>query len=524
MRNQREAQRKKIYINDGVFIHLQTLYGSQSGHCLDLSLSGVAACFEPFEDQPGLQIGCEVLIEIESPFATSSLLKAVIKNIGEQKIKDKIYTRVGLKFIAANVDPLIIAKKIGAPIHEITEYLRPIASCQDPIFTGGLLFFKINGFSRNGAALVTSTRNAGLFPGITLKINFLLPNIGELFADVHIINIDQTSADRNLLHVAFVQPSPRFLGGVTEYLMISNNHLTLRTLKKDGFFSDFNENAFFVTYCSSQQDWADILNLRLKAYQSVGKFTDKKSADEMQDRFDAYGRHIVCKVGSTIVGAFRIIFVDKDKTRSEHIALNIPLPDWLFNFSFVEVSRLCIDKEFRHSDALTILLRRCFEIAAQTQTHYVLANCNSDMWPLYKKVGFKKLGVRFEAFGRKDCEMITADVHRILNGKDATFMAWNVFFLSALENLMVTMTWESTFQKLIRKIIILVHKMIQKPILLMIRRKKYLAHTHQNSHISIPKNQTVPSHHTSHLDNLLHLKPKLKKQNNKEETKLKKIA
>ncbi|MBY0372321.1 GNAT family N-acetyltransferase, partial [bacterium] len=200
----------------------------------------------------------------------------------------------------------------------------------------------------------------------------------------------------------------------------------VKSLLEQGFFVDSIFNAIRIRYLNGREEWEEVLRLRRDAYHSVGKMVDKKLPEEHADEFDRYSRHIVAVIGGRIVGAARVVFCGKDPARSEHHMLNIKVPDKIQEAGFVEFSRFCTNADFRGGDIFVALIRQAAHIATHSRLPFIVANCNSDLKPLYEKLGFRAVGKPFPAFGRKECYLIVnKSLSTIRLGKYSNFAAWN---------------------------------------------------------------------------------------------------
>ncbi len=467
--DRRADRRHKFYFGDSIQVTIVGETWTLTGECLDLNPVGLSIATKNNIKSLSLQSNEEVIIEISSPAGNSLPLRGHLSHIGEIRRGQDHYSKIGVKIKSPSCDSLEVKRQLGNFSVPLTDYLMPNASCIDPLNPPEIIIFKMMAASPHGATLITSKRNVSLIPGFELDMNFLFPTDGQAGVKARILNTKK-DADPNRLQVEilYLQPNLEFNSAMSRHLLIAAEGASLGELRRQGFVLGSNESAYSVSYCQGSREWEDVLALRLKSYQGAGKFLEKKNADEMVDTFDTFSRQIVCKLGSRIVGAIRVVFVNREKLRSEHIQLGIKVPDWLFESDFIEISRACTDNEFRGGDVLTLLFRKGFQICIQSNNRYILANCNNDLWPLYKKIGFQKLGVKFESFGRKDCELIYIDAHRLLHGTVRNQVAWHVFFHPAAKKFLETNPDMNFTDKFVAKAMSKFHNMVQAPL------KKYM--------------------------------------------------
>lgn len=303
------------------------------------------------------------------------------------------------------------------------EYFRPTAFCEDKIFFNEYLFFQVINFSSKGMQIKTSLRNKSLFPGMIQEFTLNMPMHGIFKVRAKITYVRKEGNDY-LVGASFAVENKAFLSSLSEYLFATSN-VTLRDIKKSGLPVHGIEKALSFSYPSSAVDWDEIAALRMRSYQAAGKFGDVDDPQKTIDEFDAYSRHIICKVHRKIIAAGRVVFVNGDKERSEHYKLGVAVPQWVWNHQVCEFSRACTHPSYRGGDIFINLLRQFGRVAYQGGAKIVLANCNDNLWPLYKKVGFKKMGVKFDAFGTQDCHLIYTDIHKLFKGQSGSFLGWN---------------------------------------------------------------------------------------------------
>lgn len=236
-------------------------------------------------------------------------------------------------------------------------------------------------------------------------------------------------------------------------------------------------------FLSSDSDWERILKLRLHAYHSVGKMMDRLDHWEMEDRFDAFSRHIVASVGEKVVGSARVVLVGKDLEKSEHHSIGLKIPDYIVEHGFVEFSRFCVHADFRGSDIFVALMRKGGYLSFLSKHRYIIANCNPDLWPVYKSIGFRKIGEPFEAFGRSDCMLISLDLRlNNINSLRTNFFAFNQI---------VYVPYEQHIQKLgINKndFWLTVHRFLHPTINRLLTKKAYRKYKKTRKHLTFKEN------------------------------------
>ncbi|MBX9703015.1 MAG: GNAT family N-acetyltransferase [Silvanigrellaceae bacterium] len=213
-------------------------------------------------------------------------------------------------------------------------------------------------------------------------------------------------------------------------------HLTLTELRDNGFYVEKLSSAITFGYADTPEEFEEILNLRLIAHQSWGRFKDKKSPKEMLEIYDEYARHVVCKINDKIVACARIIFV-KDNLEISDIANISEIPNKIKKNGFVEFTRICTHPDYRGSDLLVTLLQHVARIIIQSKCQYGVGSSIDDLWPLYKKMGCRKLNKPIDnplQPGQK-LNFMYMDMNEFVLSKHANTFIWNKLFFPVVNYL-----------------------------------------------------------------------------------------
>ena len=468
----RSAPRYKYYKDESVQVTLSTENGRVIGRCLDLSHTGLSMAFTP-NRYINLTEGTVVSIQVSSHQTRSYWLDAKVIFIDSFSPGEDSEIKIGLAIKGQGLSNTMIASKRGVPLIELPEFYQPVASAQDPLFSRGLILVKITGISHSGSVVKVRANSLPIIPGLNMQLSVSLPTNVQINFLCEVIQIRHLDSEFFEVDLSFREPKANELASIAEYLLIANPDCSVSSLKDAGFLVEGTKNSFRLSYCNTERDWEAVLRLRLEAYKKVGKFLDKDNPREMIDELDRFSRQIICKSGSEVVGAMRTVFVNKDPNRSEHLKLGIHIPDDFFKHEFIEISRACTDTEYRGADVLPLLFGKALEICMQAGQKYVFANCNSDLWPLYAKIGFKKLGKQFEAFGRDDCQLIFLDAQKVFVGVNVNPLLWNQYFLETVEHIQKKPSRQvSKKLKLASKVASTLHSGLKNRILMIRRERK----------------------------------------------------
>jgi len=98
--------------------------------------------------------------------------------------------------------------------------------------------------------------------------------------------------------------------------------------------------------------------------------------------------------------------------------------------SLIEVSRLCIDEEYRGTDLLQGLFQHGVKHFLLSDRYWLLTSAVTDLLPLYERIGFKKLGVSYKhpSLNNLEHHLILAHRDAFLMGKGMNLLLWNSLF------------------------------------------------------------------------------------------------
>lgn len=400
--SRREAKRARFYLNDD----LRVAIGDLRGHVLDLGPNSIGAAFSEVLSE-GLH---EIRVESRGSVVSDKILCRV-RSQGPMRVQGKVFNRYVIIWYQQYFN-------VSNDCMMLPEVYQPQGYCQHPFMMDEMICFRVLGFQKNGCVVSTSIRNKGLFVGTELNVKILLPFSGEHSIKSRIKRIFSAEG-AFFVELRFDEADHQFFAFYSEYLInFCESGPDVRHLEGAGYFVNSTKHAVRIKAVEDTAEWQQILQIRFKAYKAAGKFSSANSHVDMEDAFDKFSRQFAVVVNGTIVGAFRIVFVNGDLVRSEHASLNIPVPDFLQKGGFAEVSRICVNPEFQGQDIFFSILRVVsLTLVTEPTINFILANCNPKEWVVYRSIGAKKLGKPFEGFGKKDCQLIYVDIKKAIRGQ-----------------------------------------------------------------------------------------------------------
>ncbi len=422
----RETSRSSLYLHDGWTLQVRGAHYSACFRIIDMSPFGLGAVLDEAEHQVLLEHGEELSLTLERPGSQTSL-EGLVVNKRPIQLQGKTWTRIGIllgRGLSAE-EKILQKKRRNTHRYPLSPIVPITCACEDPIFFGQKAFFQVEDVSSGGLCLKTSARNKFPFVNAHLPMQVTVPGAGAFavtFLVRHIRTTDQGRA--YLLGGQLHEPARDFLAALGDFCLAFAPQVTLRELRTAGFPLNLKSQALTLKSSASQSDFLSIVALRLAAYQSQGRLMNVREPKAMMDRFDEFSRQIVGKIGDRIVAATRVVFNDGHRDRSEYQNLH-ELPEWLWRGGFIEISKICIDPEFRGGAVFLKLGREAFRTAMLEGVSYCVAACLDELWPVYKRLGFRETGLSYH---HRDLDekvrILYGDIERILQGRDIAFLYW----------------------------------------------------------------------------------------------------
>jgi predicted N-acetyltransferase YhbS len=328
---------------------------------------------------------------------------------GFQKAKI-CYTKREEKFISFGISFLIPSSPNAnqTPILERRKSRRvstkdgfhAFASAKHPFIYDQTLSFRVLNISNEGAMLLFTPSGHPLLKGAVLeKLEILLPTVGVVHATAKILSVT-TNDDKSELRlgVRFTEVGPQFGQLVSKYLLgfgVFMEESPLNALRSAGFSPKYLKTHVDFSHVTTDDEYAQVLQLRREAYGRAKKIEEDTRADDMKDIFDFNSLILIAKVKDQVVGSVRLTYCKhpNDEFELDH---SIEIPNWIPRGQSVEISRLCVRTDFEHTDLVLGLIERCTEMANKMGMQYVISSCVDSMVPYYKKLGFKITELTFE--------------------------------------------------------------------------------------------------------------------------------
>jgi len=400
---------------------------------IDLSISGCAVVFQYTEEINTFfekKVNTNFNMNIFAPGTDQCFVKVKLLRKTNINLSHQEYIKLGVIFICDETYVSDDIKnnefKVNKDI-EIPNGLTLPTFCEHPFFFREYLFFELKKISTHSLHFLTSARNQSLFPGLKIKVKIWLPIVGVLYFEGSIKKIDLQENNRILFSLEI--KDTKDMGLLCNWILFSRSDISAHELKLSGFYiKDLKPALLNIDYMTTEEEWIEILKLRLLAQNNSGKFLDIQDYRLMEDFLDKYSRQLVVKQGRRIVAAARVVFNNGNPDFIEHSkSYGATLPSWVLKTKFVEVSRVVTHPEFQNIGLLFIISEFIVKVCIDSEHDYILSSCDNSLLKIYTKFGFKKIS----EFGDKEngyWNLIIASASGFVKGQNLNPVRWSFLF------------------------------------------------------------------------------------------------
>lgn len=278
-----------------------------------------------------------------------------------------------------------------------------------------------------------------LLKNVPLRIFFDLPleTNGESQADI--LWTRAMSGNRVAFGVRWVDLSFQISNAVGEHLLLAAACKPSDLRRFGVHLRRFKEQLRFA-YISTMEEYGQVLELRRNAYLYSGKIASATTPAQLASSCDGHSRILAAFHGESMAASVGLTFAKNESSplRSEGEfpdgCYPVPVPP---KHSMIEVHSLCTHNEYRGGD----LIRGMFEHIARTlllsERDWLITFATADLWPLYRKIGFRKAGasVPIKSLGGIEHHLILLHRNSLIHGNNMTPFAWNYFFGELIRDL-----------------------------------------------------------------------------------------
>lgn len=388
---QREFPRIDLRNSDGVkcrvlSAHQELFFGSP----FDLSLNSVALLVD--SDQASrfsLQGGFDIELQIPDygvfHFQAQMVVNRQLPN-GKHKLA---FTLERLPHLQAKPDAAETAVFEFPPNFSVNAFLYK------PSFFSERTFVKLNTVSKKEASFAVYDLETLLFPGMILEL-FLFDAALQL-EPLKVLIEQVTKVQDHLLVKAQIQKFPLPVAKRLSQVLIFDFQLSIEAVKKLSLPVPKISDGLKFRFIKTPDEYRQVLELRFKAYQSAGKVAEGKTYEDMAAPLDHMSRILVAYHGTKIVSSIAIAFpnsndiiLDTESAFPGGYPKKVPAKT-----DSVEIARLCTDPDYRGSDLLLRMFEHTYRTLQCGGRKHIITSTDHKLWPLYKKLGFKKTGMTY---------------------------------------------------------------------------------------------------------------------------------
>ena len=396
-------------------------------------------------------LGVELVFDPDHPFKRGDKVDLELTLAGQRSLFEGLVVDLILANDAIKLLGIRLSNKrsLGSQSGEKRQSVRwlcsedyyPTCVASTPGRFNEYIYFQIRDISEEGLQLICSLRNKYLIPGTQLNLTASFPMIGDSSIAVDVTRIGITSErgkDYLVVGTKFSDLSTSAKTIVGQYLLQFTDVDSLAELRQAGFVPMSVEKSTDFYFLKSEDDYEEVLQLRLLAHRDGGTVEDGLSPAQMGDVYDTNSRVLVGKRNGEIIASVRIHFnvLEEPMEHEQYVDWpdNLPRRDQIF-----ELSRACTHPKFRRNDLMAGLLRMIATTSVQPQRPWVLISTTETLKSFYENVGLKDTGLRYEhpTYKGTQCVML-AHTSDMLLGKSSHPIYWNVVWKPALSHLIET--------------------------------------------------------------------------------------
>ena len=303
------------------------------------------------------------------------------------------------------------------------------------------MYFQVRDISSTGLQLICSLRNKYLIPGTQLNLTASFPMVGDLSLSVTITRVGITSErDKDYLVIGteYSSLSQNARNIIGQYLLQFGNAESLADLRQAGFFPQSVSKGTDFYFLKTEQDYEEVLRLRLLAHQAGGTVDAGVGPESMSDRFDSNSRIIVAKYRGQIVASARIHYsvLEEEMEHEQYIEwpTDYPRRDTVF-----EITRVCTHPDFRSNDLLAGLLKFIASTCIQPQRPWVLISTTDALLTFYKKIGLQETPLSYtHPVYKGNQNILLTNALEVVRGKSVHPIYWNAIWREVYDYLIET--------------------------------------------------------------------------------------
>jgi hypothetical protein len=385
----------------------------------------------------GLRPGDEVQIRIRLSPGAEFETWCQVRNL----VPVKEGTRIGLRRLDVNFPQAIEVDRRSAFRLPLAPSLSLKARVRHPFLYGHWSSLAVSDINRHmGLSFLSPDPAILLFEGMEIRIHFELARHRQASMLARVSWVHATEADQVRFGVSCIDMPWDLHNGISDYLLFSRQWTPGR-LRQSGFLARQVKGRLRFRSVKTMDEYAEVLHLRRDAYVGAGKKPKGTRPEEMASPLDGHSRILMALHNDKLVGTLTFTFPAREEEMLDSEAgfpgrkFPVRIPP---KTSLIEVSRLCIDEEYRGTDLLQGMFEHGVKHFLISDRYWLLTSAVPDLLPLYERIGFAKLGASYRHPGLNNLEhhLILAHRDTFLMGKGMNLLLWNSLFGDLVRHLL----------------------------------------------------------------------------------------
>lgn len=306
-----------------------------------------------------------------------------------------------------------------------------LASALSPVFFNRRFEVQVGQLSPQSGELQVLQQDPGVIPGIDLELQINCSWSGPCTVRVQVLSVYEWQGRRTCHFRVMDQASSKALALV---LLCQREDFAFDNLPVDFRKSSAVDRLISVSIVEDSKQLQEVLECRLAANRHYGRLGEVDNAQSLWDDFDPFSIHVSARLGLKCVGAGRVVINEGHHERCE-IEASTPLPRWLWDSGFVEMSRVAIKPEYSGHRVMLALLRELGRITLYLRCRYIVLDAIELLVPIYTSLGARCLPIsKKHPYSGELVHIMYFDVGQLLASVNLGLPHWLYVFGSTIEH------------------------------------------------------------------------------------------
>lgn len=380
-------------------------------------------------DKLPLKEGDEIELKIRIRSRSEFTIWCQVRNMGPSRDGVKI----GLRRLDIGFPQPVDVNRRASTRLTLSPTLSLQARVKHPFLFGHRCLLSVSDLNRDlGISFISKDPSILVFEGMELEINFELPAFRREPMRVRVVWVHATAPEAVRFGAVCVTVDLPLHNALCDYLLFSQLWTPAR-LREAGFQSKRVKGHLRFTTVKTMDDYSEVLYLRRDSYVGVGKRPPGTRPERMSSPLDGKSRIIMAKHHGHLVGTLTFTFPSSEDTLLDTQAgftgnrYPVHLPP---KANLIEVSRLCIDENYRGTDVLVGMFENGIKHFLLSDRHWMLTSATDELLPLYQRIGFVRLKASYKhpLLNQQVHHLIIAHRSSFLWGFGISNIVWNTVF------------------------------------------------------------------------------------------------